>query len=109
MVGLAVLSTAVSVAALTAGVMLVGVMMGYSYFSSIYYSTTGFAEGRRGLASGVHEGTLAVGFTLGSLGGGYLGAALGVRAPFQVGIAVLAASAALQVLGYAWFRRHPAA
>jgi len=108
MVGLLVLSTAASVPALTAGVMLVGTMMGYNYFSSIFYSTTGFSEGRRGLASGLHEGTLAIGFTIGSLGGGYLGASLGVRVPFQVGVAVLALSILVQAAGYAAFaRRQP--
>lgn len=105
MLGLLILSLAESVAMLTAGVMLVGVMMGYTYFSSIFYSTTGFSEKRRGLASGLHEGTLAAGFTAGSLGGGYLGSAYGIRAPFQVGIAVLALSVIVQISAYARFRR----
>ncbi len=108
MAGLLVLSRAHTVPMLATGVVLVGVMMGYNYFSSIFYSTTGFSEKRRGLASGLHEGTLAAGHTAGSLGGGYLGATLGIRAPFRVGIGILAFSALVQLLAYLYFRRRQA-
>lgn len=51
-------------------------------------------------ASGLHEATLAVGFTAGSLGGGYAGATLGVRTPFEIGIGAIACIGALQLIGY---------
>jgi len=103
--GLALLSSANTVPLLTLGVMLVGTMMGYNYFSSIFYSTTGFREGRRGLASGLHEATLTIGFTIGAMGGGLLGSALGVRVPFLVCIATSGIAMLLQLVGYLRFRR----
>ena len=105
--GLGLLSSTASVPWLTTGILLTGVFMGYNYFSGIFYSTTGFA-GRRGLAVGVHEATLAIGFTAGSLGGGYAGATLGVRAPFQVCVGVVACVGVLQVVSYLVLRRRSA-
>ena len=94
--GLVLLATVDSVPLLTVGLMLVGVMTGYIYFSGVFYSTTGFRNERKGLASGMHEASLAVGFMSGSLGGGYLASTAGVRTTFEAGIAVLIAFIALQ-------------
>lgn len=102
--GLGLLGTASGTPALTAGVMLIGVMMGYNYFTSIFYSTTGFDEHRRGLATGLHEVTLAIGFTGGAFGGGYFGALLGMRAPYLLCAGIVAVSLSLQALAYAVFR-----
>jgi len=96
--GLLLLAKADGVVPLTAGLMLAGVMTGYVYFSGMFYSTTSFKNERKGLASGLHEATLAIGFTGGSLGGAYIADAMGVRAAFEVAIAVLLVFMALQFL-----------
>ncbi len=103
MAGLLIVTRAESVPLLTVGVTLIGVMMGYNYFSGIFYATTGFSH-RRGFASGMHEGTLAVGFLIGSLGGGLIGSEFGVRAPFSVGIGIIALAMTLEIGGCLWLR-----
>ena len=104
MVGLLIITVAGDVPLLTLGVVLIGVMMGYNYFSGIFYAITGFGN-RRGFASGMHEGTLAMGFLIGSLGGGFIGSIYGVRAPFAVGMGMIGLAMALETLGYIWFGR----
>ena len=96
--GLLLLVKADGVVPLTAGLMLAGVMTGYIYFSGMFYSTTSFKNERKGLASGLHEATLAIGFTGGSLGGAYVANAMGVRAPFEMAIVVLLIFMVLQFL-----------
>lgn len=99
MAGLLIITRAEAVPLLTLGVMLIGVMMGYNYFSGIFYATTAFSR-RSGFASGMHEGTLAIGFLIGSLGGGIVGSEFGVRAPFAVGIGIIGLAMALEIAGY---------
>ena len=102
--GLLLLATSNTVPLLTAGLMCAGVMTGYVYFSGIFYSTTSFHHGRKGLASGIHEGTYALGFTGGSLGGAYLVSVAGIRTPFEMGIAVLLSLMVVQFLARALVR-----
>ncbi len=99
--GLLLLATGNTVPLLTAGLMCAGVMTGYVYFSGIFYSTTSFNHERKGLASGIHEGTYALGFTGGSLGGAYLVSVAGIRTPFEIGIAVLLSIMVVQFLARA--------
>lgn len=96
--GLLLLATGNTVPLLTAGLMCAGVMTGYVYFSGIFYSTTSFHHERKGLASGIHEGTYALGFTGGALGGAYLVSVAGIRTPFEIGIGVLLSITAVQFL-----------
>jgi MFS family permease len=103
--GLWLLANATTVPLLTCGIVLVGILMGYNYFSSIFYSTTGFSDRRRGLAAGVHEAMIALGFTVGSLGGGYAGKMMGVRAPFEICIAAIVCISALQLIAFVALRR----
>ena len=103
--GMLLLSRGTQIPVLTAGVMCVGVMMGYNYFSGIFYSTTSFAGRRKGLTSGIHETTLALGFVAGSAGGGYLSLHWGMRAPYQACIGILLGSMLLQSLGFLWVRQ----
>jgi DHA1 family multidrug resistance protein-like MFS transporter len=103
MAGLLIITSAESVPLLTLGVMLIGVMMGYNYFSGIFYATTAFSR-RSGLATGMHEGTLALGFLIGSLGGGLVGSEFGVRAPFAIGIGIIGLAMAMEVVGLLWMR-----
>lgn len=96
--GLLLLMTASTVPTLTVGLMCIGVMTSYLYFTGVFYSTTSFGHDRKGLASGVHEGTFAIGFTGGALGGSYLVAETGVRGPFEMGVFVLFGFMVLQAI-----------
>ena len=80
-------------------------LVGYNFFASIYYSTTGVTEERRGAASGIHEFTLAIGFAAGAVGGGYLGHLSGNRAPYQLAAAVIVALLIVQALTLASYRK----
>jgi MFS family permease len=87
--GMLVLATAETTSGLTAGLASLSVLLGYNYFASLYYSTTGSADHRKGAASGVHEATLAVGFAGGSLFGGLAGRYAGDRAPYLLAAGVM--------------------
>ncbi len=95
--GLAVSTTLVG---LTIGLASLSVLLGYNYFSSVYYSNTGSADHRKGTASGMHEATLALGLTTGSLFGGVAGSYFGNRAPFLLAAAVITALAVVQIVAY---------
>ena len=98
--GLSILAVASAPAVVCGGLLLIGAMVGYNYFASIYYSTTAFAEDRKGLASGIHEATLAVGQGGGALLGGWVGMQYGLRAPFRLGAMVMLLAAAAQIALY---------
>ena len=88
--GLLVLVLADSLAALTAGLMGIGLLLGYNYFSSIFYSNAGGGDERRGFASGMHEATLGLGGGAGALLGGLVGQAAGPRAPYLLAVGLVA-------------------
>ena len=69
-------------------------------FSSIFYSTTSFDGRHQGLASGIHEATLAIGFGVGSFGGGIVGVWGGSRVPYQMVSLVLLLCVLIQLLIY---------
>ena len=98
--GLVLLATTQSEIGLTLGVMGLSFLAGYNYFASIYYSSTGGGEEKRGLASGLHEATLGAGFAIGSIGGGIFGWIGGIRAPYLLAIALLFALTTLQIVLY---------
>jgi predicted MFS family arabinose efflux permease len=77
-----------------------GLLGGYNYFASLYYSTTGSKSHRKGLASGIHEATLSIGFAAGSMAGGVAGHLAGVRAPYVLGMAVIAFLVVIQIILY---------
>ncbi len=64
------------------GMLLVGPLIGYNYFASLYYSTSAADSDARATASGIHEATLALGFAAGSFCGGYAIELLNERAPY---------------------------
>ncbi len=99
-VGLLCLSVADSQAGLTLGLLSLSVLFGYNYFASLFYSTTGSAENRKGTASGIHEATMALGLAAGSLCGGMAGNVAGVRAPFVLAAVVIAVLFVLQLFAY---------
>ena len=103
--GLLLLTTGTTVLVLTAGVMLVGVLGGYNYFASIFYSTTGFADDQKVTASGMHETTLAVGFGAGAVLGGLVGTYLGGRASYLFCALAIVISSVIQIAMFASWRR----
>lgn len=100
--GLLLMARAESGLGLLAGLMLLGQLLGYNYFAGLYYSTAGSAHVGRVFAAGMHEATLAAGIAIGTVAGGVLGTKVGHRAPYYTAAAVMAVSAAVQMV--AWFR-----
>ena len=91
-----------------------GVLAGYNYFASLYYSTASGGAKRQGLVSGIHEASLAVGFAMGSIAGGafawlaeafddVLPPLLIQRSPYVLAMAMMAVLLVLQ--GWMYGRR----
>lgn len=103
--GLGVLLVARGPMGLIVGLMGLAVLLGYNYFAGLYYSTTSRGDEQRGAVSGMHEGTLALGFAAGSMGGGIVGTLAGGRAPYVLGMCVIVVLAAIQIAVYVrWVR-----
>ncbi len=98
--GLIVLSFAKSPVWLVVGLVSVGALIGYNYFAGLYYSTTSRDDEGKGLASGMHEATIAAGFALGSIIGGIVGTYGGPRSPYLLGILVIVILAVIQIRIY---------
>ena len=101
-VGLMVISQAESASMLLLGLTLLGQLVGYNYFSGLYYSTAGSSHDRRALAAGIHESTLAIGMSIGTVAGGILGSAYNLRVPYILAAIVLVLMVAVQSI--AWMR-----
>ena len=93
------------------GLVGMGVLVGYNYFASLYYSTAGGTTKQQGLVSGIHEASLAFGFALGSVAGGVfawqaerlshaLPSTLIQRSPYVLAAAVMAVLLVLQLWMY---------
>ncbi len=89
------------------GLAALGVLVGYNYFASLYYSMAGGGPKRQGLASGIHEASLGFGFAMGSIAGGLfarlteafdhvLPPILIQRSPYLLAISVITVLLALQ-------------
>lgn len=91
------LTRAASEIGLTAGLAGLGVLVGYNYFASLYYSTTGSADERKGFASGIHEATLGLGLAAGCLAGGLIGSYGGSRAPYMLAMLVISSLTVVQI------------
>ena len=100
--GLLVLAKSDSQTDLFLGLSLLSILPGYNYFASLYYSAAGSTAERRGTWCGIHEATLGLGLTLGSILGGWIGTYAGVRVSFVLAALVIAGLAAVQVV--LWFR-----
>ena len=96
------------------GLAALGVLAGYNYFASLYYSTAGGGPKRQGLVTGIHEATLGFGFGMGSIAGGLfarlaeafnnvLPPILIQRSPYVLAIAVIVVLLVLQ--GWMYGRR----
>ncbi|MFN0052370.1 MAG: MFS transporter [Planctomycetales bacterium] len=96
-VGLVIIGTAHSPWVMLVGMTLLGQLVGYNYFSGLYYSTAGSPEKGRALAAGIHEATLATGMAVGTIAGGVVGSLVNHRLPY-----LLAAVAMLVLLCIQW-------
>ena len=101
-VGLVVISQAESASMLLLGLTLLGQLVGYNYFSGLFYSTAGSSHERRALAAGIHESTLAIGMAIGTVAGGVLGSVYNLRVPYILAAVVLMLMVAVQSV--AWMR-----
>jgi MFS family permease len=87
--GLLVIAQSDSGVSLLAGLALLGQLVGYNYFSGLFYSTAGSSDERRALAAGLHEATLAGGMAIGTMVGGIFGSLGGFRMPYVVAAAAM--------------------
>jgi predicted MFS family arabinose efflux permease len=99
-IGLFVVVVARNAIGLAVGLTGPGLLAGYNYFASLYYSSGGSDDDRRGFACGMHEATLGFGISVGSLVGGALGELVSVRAPYVLTAAVIGALVVPQLLTY---------
>lgn len=96
--GLVLVASADSGAMLLGGLSLLGQLVGFNYFSGLFYSTLGSAQHSRSLAAGIHEATLATGMAIGTFIGGILGSAINVRVPYLLAAGVLLLLSTIQYL-----------
>lgn len=96
--GLMLLAVANSVPLLTLGLAALAMLIGCNYFASLYYTTTGATAHEKGRASGIHEATLALGLTAGSLCGGLAGTWFTARAPFWLAASVVGSLMLVQLV-----------
>ncbi len=75
---------------------LAGLGVSFLYASHLYYGVSGGSDRARLMA--IHEILLSAGFLTGSVGGGVLSDAVGLRAPYWVGAALLGASIVLSMV-----------
>lgn len=107
--GLIGIAGADSAFTLLVGLALLGQLVGYNYFSGLFYSAAGSTHERRTLAAGIHEATLAAGMSLGTIVGGALGSLVNERVPYVLAAAVLLAIIVVQSIAWwVWVRPRPA-
>jgi hypothetical protein len=100
--GLLVIARSESAVTLLVGLALLGQLVGYNYFSGLFYSTAGSSDERRALAAGIHEATLAGGMAIGTMAGGILGSVGGHRIPYVIAAGVMLALTLVQ--SAAWWK-----
>lgn len=100
--GLLVIARSESALMLLVGLALLGQLVGYNYFSGLFYSTSGSQDERRAFAAGIHEATLAGGMAIGTMAGGILGSLGGRRMPYAVAAAAMLALTIVQTA--AWWK-----
>src|SRR5262249_34028652 len=100
--GLFVIARSESSTTLLVGLTLLGQLVGYNYFSGLFYSTAGSSDQRRVLAAGIHEATLAGGMAIGTMAGGIVGSVCGHRMPYMLAAVVMLGLMIVQ--SAAWWR-----
>jgi MFS family permease len=88
--GVLLLCTATSAVGLVLGLCMLGCMLGFNYFSSLYYNTTAADDDQRGGQCGIAEMTLALGMAVGTVVGGLAGHHVGARGPYLAAAVVVA-------------------
>jgi MFS family permease len=96
MLGLGVLAFSTSLIAFAGGLLLLGVMIGFTYTASGFYSLHSTAPG--GGRIGIHETILGGGNLVGPLAGGLVGEYIGARAPYMLAAGVIAIALAAQTI-----------
>lgn len=102
--GLMVIATAHSEILLFLGLALQGQLVGYNYYSGLFYSTAGTKQEGRALAAGIHEATLATGMAMGTIAGGSLGGWLGNRAPYWLAGGFIIMLVVIQVMSWNYWK-----
>lgn len=103
--GLVVISRAESAETLLVGLALLGQLVGYNYFSGLFYSTAGSSHEGRALAAGIHEATLALGMAIGTIAGGVLGSLVNQRMPYLLAAVMILVLTAVQTTAWwSWVR-----
>jgi predicted MFS family arabinose efflux permease len=103
--GLVVIALADSSVTLLVGLALLGQLVGFNYFSGLFYSTAGSSQTRRALAAGIHEATLAAGMAVGTIVGGMLGTLVNHRTPYLLAAGVLVVLLVVQSVAWRnWVR-----
>ena len=85
--GLATLAFGTSLVAFAAGLLLQGVMIGFTFTASGFYSLHSTSPGGRRI--GIHETILGSGNLVGPLAGGLIGEYIGARAPYLLAAGVI--------------------
>jgi predicted MFS family arabinose efflux permease len=80
-------------------------MMGYNYFSSLFYNRHANEDRRQGSGFGLNEAFLGLGAAGGSLLGGLAVDDWGARAPFGMAAAVILVALSWQVVRFSRFRQ----
>jgi len=88
-----------SILVLTIAVCAFSILMGYNYFSSLFYSSTGNSNERKGRAFGWNEAFLGFGAVGGSLLGGWIGSE-NLRSPYLLAAVVVGLSFSVQGIVY---------
>jgi len=95
--GLMVIALAETKSMFFLGLALQGQLIGFNYYSGLFYSTSGSKQEGRALAAGIHEATLAIGMSLGTIAGGWLGTVAGPRAPYWMSAGFILFLIAVQI------------
>jgi predicted MFS family arabinose efflux permease len=103
--GLFVIALAESNSMLLLGLALQGQLVGFNYYSGLFYSTAGSKQEGRALAAGIHEATLAAGMALGTIAGGWLGSFAGTRAPYRMAGGFILAMVVVQLAAWQLWKR----
>jgi MFS family permease len=98
--GLIVISLADTAVGLSCGVAALSALMGYNYFAGLFYSATGNAPKKKGLAFGLNEASLGLGAAGGSFFGAVAIANLGSRAPFCIAAGLILTLLLVQTVAY---------
>ena len=102
-IGLVLIAQATSAVSLFVGLTLLGQLVGYNYFSGLFYSTAGSSQEHRTLAAGIHEATLAAGMAIGTIAGGLIGTMVGHRQPYLLAaVAILVLAGVQFVCWWKW-------